>query len=125
MTRFVQVLAVVLVFLGLGSWAMAASADAEPIKIGAIFAVTGPASFLGAPEAKTAQMLVDKMNAAGGIDGRKIELIIKDSGRQPQERHLLGQAVDRGEEGPRHHRPLDQRRDAWPSRTSARRQRPS
>ena len=52
----------------------------EPIKIGAIFAVTGGASFLGAPESKTAQMLVDEVNAKGGIAGRKIELLIKDSG---------------------------------------------
>ena len=53
------------------------------IKIGAIFAVTGPASFLGAPEAKTAEMLAEKINAAGGIDGRKIELVIKDSKAAP------------------------------------------
>jgi branched-chain amino acid transport system substrate-binding protein len=52
---------------------------AEPIKIGAIFAVTGPAAFLGAPEEKTAQMLVDEINAKGGIKGQKLTLIIKDS----------------------------------------------
>lgn len=52
----------------------------EPIKIGAIFSVTGPASFLGAPESKTAQMMVDEVNAKGGIAGRKLELLIKDSG---------------------------------------------
>ncbi|MBT4498978.1 MAG: ABC transporter substrate-binding protein [Gemmatimonadetes bacterium] len=56
----------------------------EPIKIGAIFAVTGGASFLGAPESKTAQMLVDEVNAKGGIAGRKIELLIKDSGANPE-----------------------------------------
>ncbi len=54
--------------------------DAEPIKIGAIFSVTGPASFLGAPSEKTAQMLVEQINAAGGVNGHKIELIVKDSG---------------------------------------------
>jgi branched-chain amino acid transport system substrate-binding protein len=52
---------------------------AEPIKIGAIFAVTGPAANLGAPEEKTAQMLVDEINAKGGIKGQKLTLIIKDS----------------------------------------------
>jgi branched-chain amino acid transport system substrate-binding protein len=55
-----------------------------PIKIGAIFAVTGPASFLGAPEAKTAEMFVEKVNASGGVLGRKIELIVKDSGSKPE-----------------------------------------
>ncbi len=56
---------------------------AEPIKIGALFAVTGPASFLGAPEAKTAQMLADKINAKGGINGSQIKLIIKDTKGDP------------------------------------------
>jgi len=56
---------------------------AEPIKIGALFAVTGPASFLGAPEAKTAQMLADKINAKGGINGSQIQLIVKDTKGDP------------------------------------------
>ena len=51
-----------------------------PIKIGAIFSVTGAASFLGAPEEKTARMLVDQINAKGGVLGRKLELVLKDSG---------------------------------------------
>ena len=50
-----------------------------PIKIGAILAVTGGASWLGAPEAKTLEMLLEETNAAGGIDGHPVELIVKDS----------------------------------------------
>jgi branched-chain amino acid transport system substrate-binding protein len=66
-----------------------------PIKIGAIFSVTGPASFLGAPEEKTAQMLVDKINADGGILGRKVQLIIKDSGGSPEKAlSLAKQLID-------------------------------
>jgi branched-chain amino acid transport system substrate-binding protein len=61
-----------------------AADDSSPIKIGAIFSVTGPASFLGAPEAKTAQMLADKINAAGGINGRKLEVVVKDSAGTPE-----------------------------------------
>jgi len=57
---------------------------AESIKIGALLAETGPASFLGAPEAKTLRMLVDEVNAKGGIGGRKIELIIKDTQASPE-----------------------------------------
>ena len=60
------------------------AAEAAPIKIGAIFSVTGPAAFLGAPEAKTARMLIDQINAAGGINGRKLELVLKDSGGSPE-----------------------------------------
>lgn len=55
-----------------------------PIKIGAILAVTGPAAFLGAPEEKTLEMMVDDINKNGGIKGKKIELIVKDSGGSPE-----------------------------------------
>jgi branched-chain amino acid transport system substrate-binding protein len=57
---------------------------AETIKIGAILAVTGPASFLGGPEARTLEMMVEQTNAAGGINGQQVELIIKDSGANPE-----------------------------------------
>ena len=56
-----------------------ASFAAETIKIGALFSVTGPASFLGAPERNAAQMVVDEVNRAGGIKGRKLELIVYDT----------------------------------------------
>jgi branched-chain amino acid transport system substrate-binding protein len=52
----------------------------DTIKVGAILAVTGPASFLGSPEAKTLEMMVADINAKGGIDGKKVVLFIKDSG---------------------------------------------
>ena len=54
------------------------------IKVGAVLAETGPASFLGSPEAKTLRMLVDDLNAKGGINGNKIELIIKDTQASPE-----------------------------------------
>src|SRR5690349_24144692 len=53
---------------------------APPIKIGALFAVTGPASFLGEPERNSAQMVVDEINKAGGVKGRKLELVTYDTG---------------------------------------------
>ena len=53
--------------------------NASVIKIGALFSITGPASFLGAPEAKTARMVVDELNAGGGAGGFRIELIIRDT----------------------------------------------
>ena len=56
------------------------AADVSPVKVGAIFAITGGASNLGMPEAKTAEMLVEKINKEGGVNGHKIELIMKDSG---------------------------------------------
>jgi branched-chain amino acid transport system substrate-binding protein len=53
---------------------------AGTIKIGGLFAVTGPASFLGEPEKKTLEMLVKNANDKGGINGSKLEAVIYDTG---------------------------------------------
>jgi branched-chain amino acid transport system substrate-binding protein len=53
---------------------------ADPIRIGSVLSVTGPASFLGDPQKKTIEMLTEQINAKGGINGRKIELVIYDDG---------------------------------------------
>lgn len=47
-------------------------------KIGAVFSVTGRASFLGDPEKKTAEMVVEQINQAGGINGKTLNLIVYD-----------------------------------------------
>jgi len=56
------------------------AAAQEPIRIGAFLAATGPASFLGDPEQKTLEMYVERLNAAGGVLGRKVQLFAYDSG---------------------------------------------
>ncbi|CAA7611390.1 putative ABC transporter, branched-chain amino acid-binding protein [Candidatus Terasakiella magnetica] len=65
---------IALLAVGLGLAAAPAVAS-EPIRIGSVVSATGPASFLGDPEQKTLELLVEKINAAGGVLGRKIELI--------------------------------------------------
>ncbi|MBW2621413.1 MAG: ABC transporter substrate-binding protein [Deltaproteobacteria bacterium] len=57
----------------------ATSRAAEPIKIGAVFSITGGASFLGEPERNSALMFEEQVNAAGGINGRPVEIIIYDT----------------------------------------------
>ncbi len=52
----------------------------QPIKIGALFSVTGPPSFLGEPERNAAQMVADSINKSGGIKGRQVQLISYDTG---------------------------------------------
>jgi branched-chain amino acid transport system substrate-binding protein len=52
---------------------------AAPIKIGALFAVTGPAAFLGEPERNSAKMVIDEINKAGGVKGHKLELVAYDT----------------------------------------------
>jgi len=56
-----------------------AVAQPQPIRIGAFLSVTGPAAFLGDPEQKTLELYVEKINAAGGVLGRKLELHAYDS----------------------------------------------
>lgn len=50
-----------------------------PIKVGLIMDLTGPLSFLGIANANIAEMVIDEINANGGLLGRRIELIVEDS----------------------------------------------
>ncbi len=63
--------------LALGTLAAMA---AEPIKVGSVLSVTGPAAFLGDPELKTLQMYVEDINHKGGVLGRPLQLIHYDDG---------------------------------------------
>lgn len=71
--------------LAAGAVALSASsvfAQGE-IRLGAVLSVTGPASFLGDPEKRTLEMVVEDVNAKGGILGRKVRLIIYDDAGDP------------------------------------------
>jgi branched-chain amino acid transport system substrate-binding protein len=58
-------------------------ASDNTIKIGAFFDLSGPASFIGTPTKLVAKMVVDKINNDGGINGKKIELILGDTDGNP------------------------------------------
>ena len=64
------------------SSAFCASAETT-YKIGGIFSVTGPASFLGDPEKKSLEMAVEQINKQGGIDGHMLEAVIYDTVGDP------------------------------------------
>ncbi len=53
--------------------------EKPPIVVGGIFSITGPASYLGEPERNTLQMMVDDINAKGGIKGQPVKVVIYDS----------------------------------------------
>jgi len=60
--------------------ALPLSAEAQkPIKVGVPLPLSGPPALFGEPASKGAQMYVDELNAKGGVLGRKIELLIRDS----------------------------------------------
>src|SRR5882724_4692563 len=48
------------------------------VKVGAVLSITGPASFLGDPEKRTLEMYVEEINAKGGVNGQKLQLIVYD-----------------------------------------------
>ena len=60
-----------------------AIAQNEPIRIGYLPALTGPSSSTGIGINRGTLLAVDEINAAGGIDGRKIELIVRDTQSDP------------------------------------------
>ena len=65
------------------SIAKPAIAAKEPIMIGYLPALTGPSSSTGIGINRGVQLAVQEINAAGGIDGRQIELIVRDTQSEP------------------------------------------
>ncbi len=82
MTRHKSVILLLSLALVLGVGAGPAWAK-QPIKIGAFFAESGPAAFIGTPTKLVAQMVVKKINAEGGVNGRPIELVLADTEGEP------------------------------------------
>ena len=57
----------------------------KPIKVGFPMIMSGPGALFGEPASKGAQMFVEETNAKGGVLGRKLELIIRDTKGNPDE----------------------------------------
>ena len=60
----------------------AACAHADSIKLGTILSTTGPAAFLGEDMKDGMQIAIDEINAAGGINGKKIDWVFYDAESQ-------------------------------------------
>lgn len=74
----------------------AVALEGDPVRIGALFATTGPASTLGEPEADTAKMLEKHFNETGGINGRPVEVLIRDTkGQETETLNAAMELVDR------------------------------
>lgn len=71
--------------VAMGALAAAPTIAAEPIRIGLLLSLSGPAAPFGIPERDAAEILARKINAEGGINGRKIELAIYDDATNPTE----------------------------------------
>jgi branched-chain amino acid transport system substrate-binding protein len=80
-----------------GGEAASEEASTEPIKIGAIFDLTGPTSDIGVDGAEGIQDYVKYLNSKGGIDGRTVELLGQDYGYKVDvAEQLYSQFVDQG-----------------------------
>jgi len=78
------ILAIALVAVGtIGCGSSKETATKEPYVIGAIFSTSGVSASLGVSEANTVNMLVDKINKDGGINGHNLSVIIRDDGSLP------------------------------------------
>ena len=64
---------------------MVARAESKSIKIGMTTILSGRVAQLGTSSRNAVMMEVEKINAAGGLAGRQIEMVIRDSKGQPQE----------------------------------------
>jgi branched-chain amino acid transport system substrate-binding protein len=71
-------------------WPVLRANAADPVRIGTILSVSGPAAFLGQDMKDGTQLAVDEINDAGGIDGRKIDWIFYDA--QSQTQHAISEA---------------------------------
>jgi branched-chain amino acid transport system substrate-binding protein len=73
-----------LVLLLLVSFAFA-NAAIEPVKVGFFMSMTGRDSSFGEASLRGARLAVDELNAAGGVLGRPVELLVEDNRSQPSE----------------------------------------
>ena len=69
-----------------------------PIKVGVIADQTGPLSFMGIANANVATMVIEDMNATGGLLGRPIEMLLEDSATDDADAATKAEQLDRTSE---------------------------
>jgi len=77
----------------LSMFGLAAAQGNEPIKIGVLIAMSGPAAAYGAEERRAIEAVFSQINAQGGIKGRKVELVVRDTKTNPTEAARLANQV--------------------------------
>jgi branched-chain amino acid transport system substrate-binding protein len=77
------IILVAVALMGAVSVSAQAADPKDPIKLGAFFALSGPNAPIGTPTKLVAEMVVDKINKEGGINGRKIVLVMGDTESDP------------------------------------------
>ncbi len=70
--------------LVLASTAPSVAQQGEPVKIGVLVGLTGPSAVAGNDSYKCMQIAADEINAAGGVLGRPIKLVVQDDEGRPK-----------------------------------------
>lgn len=83
MKKLFTILAVAAVGLFFSAGALKAKETVQPIKIGCLFDLQGAAAHIGTPAKQVAEMLAERLNKDGGINGRPIVLVIGDTESNP------------------------------------------
>jgi branched-chain amino acid transport system substrate-binding protein len=84
MRRILNLIALIFLSIVLSSCDIFSDIDSKPpIKLGAIYNLTGAQSGLDIPSSRGAQLAVREVNKSGGVLGRKIELIMEDGESNP------------------------------------------
>jgi len=73
-----------------------ARTDGGPIRIGAVFPISGNAASLAGPELTGVRIAADQVNADGGIGGRRIELVVRDVQSREEAAQAMGELRDQG-----------------------------
>src|SRR5688572_24388046 len=82
--------------LVVGGYALFAATRPAPIRIGAVFPISGNVAALAGPELKGVQIAVDLVNADGGIDGRPNELEVRDLRSRSESDGVMRELKDQG-----------------------------
>lgn len=91
--RLTLALALGIAALGTLPGAVFAQPKGEPFRVAVLIALSGPAAAYGAEERRVIEAVVERANAAGGINGRPIELIVRDTKTNPTEAARLANQV--------------------------------
>ncbi len=70
-----------------------AAAQAGDLVVGAVLEVSGPFAVWGIPQRNAIQLLVDELNARGGIGGRRVRLVVYDNQSKPTEAVVVGKRL--------------------------------
>jgi len=78
------IIAIVVVIAAIAILAVLQPWKQEPIKIGAVLSLSGPGKYSGVEVRDGMLLAVDEINSWGGINGKRIELIIEDHKTNPE-----------------------------------------